>query len=264
LAKSISAPKTPLRLVQLTDSHLFADAGGALRGVPTLPALRTVLAAAAQDIARCDAILATGDLAQDDPDGYTHFREALAPLGKPVLCIPGNHDLPQPMRTALAQPPFELDGPVDLGAWRILLLDSTIPGQTGGRLGAAQLARLDRQLADAPERTALIALHHHPLPVGSRWLDALGLVNAAEFFAVLDRHPQVRAVVHGHAHQQHDAQRRGVRILGTPSTCAQFLPDSDGFAMDDRPPAWRRLALHGDGGVESSVEWVELPSSARH
>jgi Icc protein len=238
----------------LTDPHLFTDPTRALRGVPTLPALRATLAAL--DLDRCDALLITGDLVQDDPGGYAHLHDLLAPLGKPVLCTPGNHDLVPEMRTALAQPPFVLDGPVDLGAWRILLLDSVIPGEVGGRLAAAELARLDRCLTEAPQRPALIALHHHPVNIGSRWLDELGLENAAEFFAVLDRHPQVRAVVYGHIHQNHETQRRGVPMLGTPSTCAQFLPGSADFAVDPQPPAWRQLVLHPDGRFESSVHRV--------
>lgn len=262
MTKSKRNSGATLQLVQLTDPHLFTDPTRALRGVPTLPALRATLAAAAVQIAGCDAILATGDLVQDDPGGYAHFREVMAPLGKPVLCIPGNHDLVPQMRAALSGPPFLLDGPVDLGDWRILLLDSTVPGEVGGRLAQAELARLDAQLAGAPDRPALVTLHHHPVPMGSRWLDPLGLANAAEFFAVLDRHPQVRGIVYGHVHQRHEVQRRDVRILATPSTCSQFLPEAADFAVDDQPPAWRRLVLHADGRIESSVHWLDVAALA--
>jgi 3',5'-cyclic-AMP phosphodiesterase len=246
----------PVRLVQLTDPHLYGDSARALRGVPTLPALRATIDAAAADIDGCDAILATGDLVQDDPGGYAHFRDVFTALGKPALCIPGNHDLVPEMRAALSGAPFRLDGPVDLGAWRILLLDSTVPGEVGGALATDELQRLEQDLASAPERHALVALHHHPVPMGSRWLDAVGLANAAAFFAVLDRHPQVRGVVYGHVHQHHEVERRGVRILATPSTCSQFLPDAQDFAVDDQPPAWRRLDLHEDGRISTRVRWL--------
>ena len=64
---------------------------------------------------------------QDDAGGYEHFRRIFARFGKPVLCIPGNHDFVPQMREALAGRPFELDGPADIGAWRIVLLDSVVP-----------------------------------------------------------------------------------------------------------------------------------------
>ena len=86
------------------------------------------------------------------------------------------------------------------------------------------------------------------------------LRNAAAFWAVADRHPNLRAVAWGHVHQAFDAERAGphgpVRLLGTPSTCAQFLPRSDDFRMDTRPPAWRWIDLHPDGSLSTAVEWV--------
>ena len=44
--------------------------------------------------------------------------------------------------------------------------------------------------------------------------------------------------------------------MSTPSTCAQFLPRSDFFALDERPPGLRWLELHADGRIETEVAWV--------
>jgi len=242
-----------VNLVQLTDQHLFTDPGRALRGVPTLPALRATLAAAREDLAGCDAILATGDLVQDDPGGYAHFRREFEALGKPVLCIPGNHDDLKAMHTELSQPPFQLGGIYDAGDWRVILLDSTVPGQTGGALSDSTLQLLNDSLAAAPARHALVCLHHHPVPMKSRWLDTVGLTNPGDFFEVLSRHTQVRGVLFGHVHQEVDDVREGLRILATPSTCSQFKPHSDDFAIDEAPPAWRTLVLHGDGSIDTRV-----------
>jgi 3',5'-cyclic AMP phosphodiesterase CpdA len=52
-----------------------------------------------------DAILVTGDLVQDDPGGYEHFRRLFARFGKPVLCIPGNHDFVPEMRARSRRAP---------------------------------------------------------------------------------------------------------------------------------------------------------------
>nr|PZN67446.1 MAG: 3',5'-cyclic-AMP phosphodiesterase [Pseudomonadota bacterium] len=246
-----------LRLVQFTDPHLFGEETRALRGVPTLPALRATLAAARPDIETADAILATGDLVQDDPAGYVHFRREFAALGRPVLCVPGNHDDVPAMRSALAGPPFQLGGVHDAGAWRIVLLDSTIPGETHGRLDAAQLAALESALATAGERYALVCLHHHPVPLESRWLDQVGLANGGEFLAVLGRHRNVRGVVFGHVHQAREMLVDGLPLIATPSTCSQFKPLSDDFAIDVRPPAWRTLTLHADGRIDTELKWLQ-------
>ena len=242
--------------MQFTDQHLFGDPARALRGVVTLPALRATLSAARSDIANSEAILATGDLVNDDPGGYESFRTEFSALGKPVLCIPGNHDDLPAMRAALSEPPFQLGGVYDAGNWRTILLDSTIPGETGGALSRDSLQFLEDALASAPQRHALICLHHHPIPMRSRWLDTVGLANGEAMVALLKRFSNVRAVVFGHVHQQLDRDWQGVRMIATPSTCSQFKPLSDEFALDNQPPAWRTLALHADGRLETELRWL--------
>lgn len=252
-----------VRLTHITDPHLYGREGELLRGIATLPSLEATLAHAQR---RADwpphAVLVTGDLVQDDPAGYPHFRRVFGSLQLPVLCLPGNHDEPAAMRRELDCAPFVTGGHIDLGLWRIVLLDSTIPGAAGGRLGAQSLAALKSALGGAPQRHALVCLHHHPVPMESRWLDHVGLQNADEFLDVIDRHPNVRGIVWGHVHQSYDGLRRGVRLLATPSTCAQFLPRAEQFALDRRPPGYRTLELRADGSMVTEVVWVESGAGA--
>ncbi len=152
-----------IRVIQFTDPHLFSDPAGSLRGVNTLETLERTLSDASGHLAIADAILVTGDLVQDDAGGYAHFRRLFARYGKPVLCIPGNHDFVPQMREALASRPFELDGPADIGAWRFVLLDSVVPLQAGGRISMEMLTKLDEDLGRARHRHAMVCLHHHPV-----------------------------------------------------------------------------------------------------
>lgn len=245
-----------IELVHFTDPHLFGDPQRALRGVPTLPALCAVLAAAREHIAAAEAVLATGDLVQDDPAGYAHFRREFAALGRPVLCVPGNHDILPAMQKELAAPPFQLGGTWDSHDWRVILLDSSVPGETSGRIGPAALEWLQQALAHAGGRHVLVCLHHHPVAMASRWLDTVGLTNGDELTALLRRYPAIRAVLFGHVHQDFDREVQGLRMIATPSTCSQFKPGSDDFAIDEMPPAWRRLTLHADGRLDSRLHWL--------
>ena len=247
----------PVRLLQLTDLHLYGAAGGALRGVVTWPALEGTVAHALAHRSPWDALLITGDLVQDDATGYARVRELFGDSDVPVDCIPGNHDEPQAMHAALAEPPFQVGGTAQLGRWQLVMLDSYLHGSASGRLSRDELDRLDAALAAHPDRHALVCLHHHPVPMGSRWLDRVGLENPDELFEVVDRHAHVRVLLWGHVHQAYEGRRQFVRLLSTPSTCAQFAPGSDGFAIDARPPAYRWLDLHDDGRVETGVEWIE-------
>lgn len=243
-----------VRLVQFTDTHLVGDPAGGLRGVETLASFRRVLDAAAVDLTAADAVLVTGDIVHDEPGGYAHLRTLLTPLGKPVWCLPGNHDDPATLRAALDTPPFTCCPTLDIDGWRLVLLDSVVPGEVGGALAPTELERLDGALSEA-SGPVLIALHHPPIAARSRWLDPIGLANAGEFWQIVDRYEHVRAVLWGHVHQEQDEHRGRVRCLATPSTCLQFAPQVDEFAIDDRPPAYRRLTLHAHGGVDSEVVW---------
>jgi 3',5'-cyclic-AMP phosphodiesterase len=137
------------------------------------------------------------------------------------------------------------------------LLDSCIPGSASGRLSAASLAALEEALSSAPNRHCMVCLHHHPVAMDSRWLDRVGLENSAEFLRAIDRHRNVRAIVWGHVHQSYEGLRKGVRLLATPSTCAQFLPHATDFAVDRMPPAYRTLELRADGSLLTEVVWVD-------
>jgi 3',5'-cyclic-AMP phosphodiesterase len=128
-------------------------------------------------------------------------------------------------------------------------------------VSATRSLRLDESLASFPGH-ALVCLHHHPVMMRSRWLDTIGLANAEEFWRIIDRHPHVRGVVWGHVHQDFAGSRGTVKLFATPSTGAQFLPNSDKFAIDNRPPAFRTFELREDGSIHSQVHWV-VPQAAR-
>jgi Icc protein len=245
-----------MHILHITDPHLYGRADGKLRGVETDASLRAVLDAAFDEVPDYSAILATGDLVQDDPAGYLRFRSIFGSLGKPVLCIPGNHDEPAAMERELRGEPFRICGAHRIGGWQFVMLDSYESGHVGGRLSGRELARLDAALAgsDAP---AIVCLHHHPVAMGSIWLDGIGLANADEFWRIIDAHTAVRAVLWGHVHQVYDDVRGRVRLLATPSTGAQFLPASERYAVDSRPPAYRLLDLSDDGRIETAVRWID-------
>ena len=206
-----------------------------------------------------DLAVVTGDIVQDDSRGaYENFHRILAPLGLPVYCVPGNHDVPGLMREVLADPPFHYCGTVDIGNWLITCLDSCVAGRVGGRVPDLELARLESGIARSGADHVMVCVHHPPLPVHSRWLDGVGLENGAEFLARIAAPAKVRLAIFGHVHQDFEAEHDGIRILTTPSTCRQFAPASDEFAVDDRPPAYRRIELYRDGRFEHELIWVDM------
>jgi len=243
-----------LRIIQITDFHLFADEQGTLKGVNTLNSLSAVTQDCRRRRPAPDMVLVTGDVSHDgSAASYRRCRDMLAGLSAPVMFIPGNHDDVDIMQQQLPGGKISAERCLQHRGWNIILLDTVMHGEEGGFLAVDELAFLDEMLQNWPNCPSLIALHHPPVPVGSRWLDAIGLANGEEFFDVLDRHAQVRAVIFGHIHQVFDRQKKGMRLMGTPSTCIQFRPYQDDFALDHQKPGYRYLKLHANGEIETEI-----------
>ena len=174
----------------------------------------------------------------------------------PVYCVPGNHDIRELMRDAVSRDPFHYCASVNVNNWLITGIDSCLSGDAGGRVDDEELERLAKILAETTAEHVLICLHHPPLPVGSKWLDQVGLKNGDEFLRMIAQPGNVRAAIFGHVHQEFEGERDSIRIIGTPSTCRQFAVASDDFALDDNPPAYRRISLHADGHIENELIWL--------
>lgn len=248
----------PLRILHISDTHLHATVDSRMRGVNTYGTFMAVLGHAQSD-ARwpADAVLVTGDIVQDESRaGYERFRFEMEQLGVPVLCLPGNHDDPKLMDELLAAAPFKVGGDIRLRNWSFILLNTFLTGEDAGGLGEKRLLGLSAALKDHVSQHVAVCMHHQPLPMGSAWLDGVGLRDASQFLKIIDAHSNVRCVLWGHVHQASDRTRGGVRFLSTPSTCSQFMPSSDFFALDDRPPGLRWIELFADGTLQSSVAWV--------
>lgn len=253
----IQTSTDPVRVLQVTDPHLFADAESSLRGTATHSSLTRVIAAIRADEWHADLVAMTGDLIQDDSrEAYDRFCELMRPLQLPVYCVPGNHDVRDLMRDAVSQPPFHYCDSLHTGNWLITGIDSCVDGEAGGRVNDDEMAKLEKILATTAAEHVLICLHHPPLPVGCKWLDEVGLKNGEEFLSLISQTSKVRAAIFGHVHQEFFAERNSIRIIGTPATCRQFKPGSDEFALDDNPPAYRRIELHADGSVNTELVWL--------
>lgn len=247
-------------LLHITDTHLFADPDGQLKGLNTRESFMAVTAQACTSHPDCDAVILGGDLAQDHSKGaYRLIARMMLDWDTPVHAIVGNHDDPTVMKAAL-NPTVRFkkkSSALRLGGWQILFLNSQDAGKVSGRISEADLEQLDALMSEGRDLHQLIVMHHHPVPVGSAWMDKIMVTNSDEFWKVADRYDSLRGVLFGHIHQAFDGMRGNVRLLGSPSTTVQFKPGEDDFLMDNLSPGYRWLKLHDDGSIETGVERID-------
>ncbi len=207
---------------------------------------------------RADRAYVTGDLIQDDSEeAYGRFRDLLSSLKLRVHCVPGNHDVRELMKRTCMRPPFSYCAREKIGDWLLIGLDSCVSDDAGGSLPDAEIDRLETAVTESNAKHVAVFLHHPPVPMNSEWLDTVGLKNGDAVLEKLRMLGKIRLVAFGHVHQDYDDDYEGIRIIATPSTCRQFKPGSKDFAVDDNPPAYRKLTLHTDGSVGSELVWVE-------
>lgn len=272
-AYKISSSDDQINVLQITDMHLSTVPS--LRNERSAPescctyTFEAVLKQALHENRRCDLILVTGDLVDEvKPAIYDHIFKVLHDTNIPFACIAGNHDvtdeldsdLPFSQRQLVAQPADERllsRHVIDAGYWQILLLNSAIPGKVAGEVTNADIDWLCAQLS-ACDKPALVALHHHVVPMNSEWIDAHIAENVETCWQRVQAFPHLRVIINGHTHQEQVHYQNGVTVYTTPSTCYQFKPFKDNFAYDKSArPGYRWLQLANNGQVASWVERLD-------
>lgn len=248
----LAQQNSALELVQLTDMHLFVDTQGTLLGVETEREFTQCLTKAQQHYPNADAFLITGDIAQEcNLKVYERFRRHMQHTQKPYFCLSGNHD--DDKLVANSPIDFTNNQLIDTPHWRILMLNSSVAKTPSGLLSTDDLAWLEITLAKHADKHVLICLHHHPVALGSQWLDTHILKNADALWQTLADKPYVKAVVCGHVHQALDTMVDGIRVLATPSTSIQFKPKCHDFTIDCIPAGFRWLQLFQTGELATKV-----------
>lgn len=257
----------PFLLVQVSDPHIgaewadgdplagFAAAIEAVRAMPQRP----------------HAVLVSGDLADNAADAeYEQVRDILALIKAPSYVLPGNHDDRRALHRHFGVPgaagePVQYS--VDLGPLRLIVLDTTRPGEDPGALDGGRLEWLDAELVAAPVLPTLIAMHHPPLITGVPAWDDFGLPAAGRraLREVIARHPQVRRLVAGHLHRIMTGELAGRPVLTVPSTYVQARPNFDSGEIEwTHEPSGFALHTLLNGELISHVQPVrEVALTAR-
>jgi 3',5'-cyclic AMP phosphodiesterase CpdA len=244
-----------------------------------------VLAALIADIKaqHPDHIAVTGDFANIGlASEFVTARRFLEGLGSPgeVSAIPGNHDIYVSGSAAALAPTIgpwmASDGEKALsfpflkrrGQVALIGLSTGVPTPAfiaSGRLGAAQIGRLEELLARlAAEKAIRIILIHHPPHLGGA-TRLRQLTDGARLRRVLARYG-CEAVLHGHNHRASLASVQGpagpIPVIGAPSASARparlHRPGWWQIEIDERAPPETAVKARLRGYDQAASGFAEL------
>ena len=243
-----------ISVLQLTDTHLFAEENGVLLGVKTAESFKAVLETIINQGMPFDFVLMTGDISQDySAESYQRFAHMISLLGVPVYFVPGNHDDGPLMYRLFNRLGVHTERHLICGNWQFVFLNSEVYAVPHGWVQREEMQFLQQCCEQNPHLHTVVCVHHLPILVGSRWLDTQTMHNQDEFNAFVARLNNVKLVLSGHVHQEYDKYHGRIRYISSPSTSIQFEPLSHNFSLDLQGPGWRYLTLNIDGTIQTEV-----------
>ena len=237
-------------VVQISDTHLMQSPHAQFVGMNPEDTFLGLMQHIQATHSPIDCLVHTGDLAQEaHPHTYTRYLEYMGSLKIPFYQTPGNHD----DLNCFPLQNYERVSVIDLKPWSIILINSAVKGRTDGCIAETDLQMLIYFLEQHQDRHIIVACHHHPIEMQSHWIDQHKLKNTPDFANVLKQYPNIKAVIHGHVHQEAHQKLGHIDIFSVPSTCVQFKPKSYNFALDAMAPGYRILKLHDNGEFFTQV-----------
>ena len=229
--------KDKLKIIQITDSHLFSSNTELMMGHNNNINFFDVIHKIKRDhLANTDLIFLTGDLSQDQSlSSYEHLTSELKDTNIPIYWIPGNHDNKANMLKVFSKHPLFKDTQyLELKHWIFIFLDTKKEGSESGFLDRNAIAVLEYEIDKniTKNKNIAIVMHHHPAPFGTPLIDDYLLENSDEFWNTIKK-SSVKMILCGHVHGDYSLMINNVLIESAPATCFQFKKGASSIELEN-------------------------------
>ncbi|MCP5151717.1 MAG: metallophosphoesterase family protein [Chromatiales bacterium] len=263
-----------MRFAHISDLHVCSGPAAGATAREDIIATVEALAGDLARIAGClDFIVLSGDMTDDArPESFRKLEELFAPLALPIFTVPGNHDGPAAYFRKVASGRLaegDLTGRVvDLGAVRLLGLDTCVENEATGALSAQALDLVARELDSNDLSQLIIVMHHPPFAPGLRQFDEIvRLEGAAELARLVAGAARAPIVLSGHVHRAYQARWNGANCFVAGSAVLPFTAEHPYGDGPIRPSAEQRCyfvhAIDADGMHVVTPQPVRSVASAR-
>ena len=213
-----------------------------------------------------DAAIIKGDIADRGlPAQFEEARRVFEGFDVPHHAFLGNHDYLEHAEgrevdgyALLGQP--RAPRVVELGGWRLALLETNDPGLHPGHFDEGRMQWLAECLRESEDRGAptLLLMHHHPVPPehADSYPNSIGLNpdHSLALFDLLGSSTRVKGVLIGHTH------RNRVRRYAASGD----IPYAEVSNSKDYPGGWGHYRLFEDGSFRQEVRRTSTERALAH
>ena len=256
------------KLIQLSDLHLVSPGKLTSKVLDTNAILEETIneiLSKKDYFGQIDGLVVTGDISDDGSmESYLSAYEKLSKLNVPILVIPGNHDLRDPMREVFhenvqfSKNSSQFDWVFEIDETLIIGLDTLVEGENFGFLEEKSLDFLSHQLSNNSGSDLVLLIHHPPIKTGIYFMDQIGLTNSSDLSECLKATNRPIKILCGHVHGVYHGLLGIHPVVSAPSICSAFEFNRQEFApvgFNKGPTGYAYLETSSNGF------WTSIPSN---
>ncbi len=238
-------------IAHISDLHIKTPNQKAYGIVPTDENLTKTVEHINQLYPAPDVVLVTGDITGNALKAEMEYAESiLRKLEYPYFVIPGNHDNPSDVVAVFGEKHCPVNSNNDFVNYvvddfpiRLIALDSTAKGASGGQFCKKRAVWLEQCLDQETEKPTILFIHHPPVDVGVRETHDDGFEGADLLAEIIQSHSNIERIICGHIHLNCHIGWQGTVISTAPSMGlklvldlslemeAQFVKDDPGYLL---------------------------------